>query len=86
MLTSSILRHQTNPLGQRSLLVSSVQQQPSRLFDRHTLELDHITRSELPQTIEIGGDDMRDVRVAPHGSTRDTQHDRLPPGNLHGAG
>ena len=58
----------------------------SRGFDGHAFELDRISRFELGQAVEIGGDDVGDVRVTAHGPACDAQHDQLPAGDLHRAG
>ena len=49
-------------------------------------KLDHIARFELAQAVEIGGDDVGDVRVTPHGPAGDTEDDQLPAGDLDGTG
>ena len=79
---SLTLRKKPNALDQRSSLRDRLTLKKSRLFDRHALELNHIARFELAQAVEIGGDDVGDVRVTAHRPASDAQHDQLSAGHL----
>ena len=56
----------------------------SRLFNRHALELEQVARFELAQPVEVGGNQMGDVRVAPHRPASDAQDNQLTARDLDG--
>ena len=56
----------------------------SRLFDSHSLKLEDVACFELSQTVEVGGDQVGDVRIASHRPTGDAQDDQLASRDLDG--
>ena len=48
-------------------------------------ELDLVAGGELANAVEIGRNDVRDMRVAAHGPASHAQDDELSPGGLDGA-
>jgi len=59
-------------------------QLPGRVKD-HGTELDLVAGGELAHAVEIGRNDVRDMRVTAHGPASHAQDDELSPGDLDGA-